>query len=166
MDIVRLRITYDFLRPSIPLSWSDVPFGLDQELLDPKVPIQLAKEQIGDSVPSASTVLALAGLQAGEAARSYVERLAASEPQVSVEQLHEKWLCLVLAWLFEQRKSYQDPLQMVECVYADFGYPRGIAEFVRYMPSDEPDLAAWNERGATIREVEALRGRVFSRALS
>ncbi|WP_394829859.1 DUF2247 family protein [Pendulispora albinea] len=44
--------------------------------------------------------------------------------------------------MFEHRADYADPLQTVEEVYTDFGYPPRIAAFVRYMPSDDPDLGS------------------------
>jgi hypothetical protein len=40
----------------------------------------------------------------------------------------------------ENKDSYSDPLVLVEQLYADFNYPETIASFVRYMPSEEPDL--------------------------
>jgi hypothetical protein len=49
---------------------------------------------------------------------------------------------LVLAWIYEHRGAFLDPLQTVEEVYADFGYPERIAGFVRYMPMDGPDLGS------------------------
>jgi len=47
---------------------------------------------------------------------------------------------LVLAWLYEHRLKLADPLGDVESVYADFDYPEEMSRFVRYMPSDDPDL--------------------------
>ena len=57
-------------------------------------------------------------------------------------ELRDKWLYLVLAWLYEQRGAVPDPLQTVEEVYADFGYPEEIAGLIRYMPMDGPDLGS------------------------
>jgi hypothetical protein len=68
--------------------------------------------------------------------------LAAREPEETLSELRAKWLCVVLAWIFEHRNEYADPLRAVEEVYADFDYPARIASFVRYMPSDDPDLGS------------------------
>ena len=46
----------------------------------------------------------------------------------------------MLAWFCEHRGEVPDPLQRVEEVYADFGYPEQIAKFVRYVPMEGPDL--------------------------
>ena len=71
-----------------------------------------------------------------------IEQLATTEPDQDADKIRSKWLYLVLIWIFEHRESYPDPLQTVEEVYADFGYPERIADFVRYMPMNEPDLVS------------------------
>jgi hypothetical protein len=58
------------------------------------------------------------------------------------EEVREQWLYLTLAWIFEHMAEHSDPLRAVEEVYADFGYPASIANFVRYMPQDGPDLGS------------------------
>jgi hypothetical protein len=57
-------------------------------------------------------------------------------------ELREAWLDVVLAWLYDHRAELEDPLEMVEAVYADFGYPAQIASFVRCMPMQGPDLGS------------------------
>jgi hypothetical protein len=66
--------------------------------------------------------------------------LAEREPNANKDRAAETWLCILLAWLFENRRSVDDPLGLVEEIYADFEYPKKVAAFVRYMPSDEPPL--------------------------
>ena len=60
--------------------------------------------------------------------------LANTEPVVSEEILRQKWLYLILRWLFENREQFSDPLAMVEDIFCDFGHPLEIAKFIRYMP--------------------------------
>jgi hypothetical protein len=45
-----------------------------------------------------------------------------------------KWTYLELKAAFEIRDRLQDPLGLVEEIYADFDYPEAVAAFVRYMP--------------------------------
>jgi hypothetical protein len=47
----------------------------------------------------------------------------------------EVWLYLVLAWIYEHREEFADPLAEIETVYADFGYPEQIEGLVRYLPA-------------------------------
>jgi hypothetical protein len=50
------------------------------------------------------------------------------------------WLYLALAWVYENRNDYSDPLSIVEQLYADFEYPNEIEGFVRFMPPGEGQL--------------------------
>ena len=140
MDIVRLRIPYRFICGRMLLSWVDIYFGLVNELLDPQAPVAFAVDQIGKFEESPAALLDLARLGEGEPNMALVERLAKSEPRRPEDEIRRKWLYLVLAWIYEHRHEYSDPLQRVEEVYADFGYPEQIASFVRYMPMVGPDL--------------------------
>ncbi|HEY0690131.1 MAG TPA: DUF2247 family protein [Kribbella sp.] len=45
------------------------------------------------------------------------------------------WLFLALAWVHEKEGDFLDPYEVVEMLYADFGYPAAIEGFVRFMPS-------------------------------
>ncbi len=45
------------------------------------------------------------------------------------------WLFEALAWVFEHRADFEDPLGVVEMLYADFDYPTEIEGLVRYMPA-------------------------------
>ena len=142
MDIVRLRIPYRFICDRTRLSWRDIHFGLVNELLDPKAPVALAIDQVGELEESPAALLDLAGLGEDEPMMEFVERLAEGEPGRSEDEIRRKWLYLVLAWIYEHRHEYSDPLQRVEEVYADFGYPEQVASFVRYMPMVGPDLGS------------------------
>lgn len=44
------------------------------------------------------------------------------------------WLFLSLAWLWERREEFTDPLETIEVLYAEFDYPEEISGLVRYMP--------------------------------
>lgn len=144
MELVAVSIPYSFIEGRVRLSWREVGFGLNEKLLDPGAPACIAAAQIADSDNSASVLVELAGLEETEddAIRTHVEILASAEPEEDIEGIRRKWLYLTLAWIFERRDEFADPLQCVEEVYADFGYPERVACFVRYMPSDEPDLGS------------------------
>lgn len=142
MDIVRLTIPYDFVRDRIPFSWRAVHFGLENELLDPDAPKELAVGQIGEIEEPSSALLKLASASEGETNMELIGQMAASEPESPEENIREMWLYLVLAWIYEHQNEYADPLQRVEEVYADFDYPERIASFVRYMPMQGPDLGS------------------------
>jgi hypothetical protein len=142
MDVVRLRIPFEFIGDRFPISWRAILFGLQNELLDPAAPMSLAAEQLTKEENSSATLIELAGLSGDEDPSAYVERLARDTPEEAVEEIRSKWVCIVLTWIYEHKDEYEDPLQAVEEVYADFDYPERIAGFVRYMPCNESDLGS------------------------
>ncbi|MBX3725016.1 MAG: DUF2247 family protein [Xanthomonadales bacterium] len=142
MDLVRLRIPYEFVCERTRPSWRDIRFGLLNELLDPKAPVALAIEQVGEVEVPAAALVELAGAGENEPTSEQVRRLADSEPLCSEGGVRAKWLYLVLAWVYEHRSEYSDPLKYVEEVYGDFGYPEQIESFVRNMPMVGPDLGS------------------------
>jgi len=142
MDLVKLSIPWTFVRKNVHLAWRDILFGIDNELLDPDVPIEMATDQIATSESPSAVLIELAGLGKGERSRDLVKQLATTELDPESSVVHDKWLYLVLAWVYEHRAEYSDPLEVVEKIYADFGYPPRIACFVRYMPTCEPDLGS------------------------
>jgi hypothetical protein len=123
------------------MTWQDVLFGLDHGLLDRCAPVELGAELLTEDATN-STLLDLAGLSENEDARPYVEKLASAEIPETIELIRGKWLYMVLDWIYEHKDIYPDPLQAVEEAYADFNYPESIAGFVRYMPSEDPDLGS------------------------
>ena len=137
-----MRIPYRFIRDRTRLSWRDIRFGLRNELLDPEAPAALATDRVGELEESPAVLLELAVVSENEPMMELVERLAECEPQRSEDEIRRKWLYLVLAWIYEHRHEHSDPLQRVEEVYADFGYPEEVASFVRYMPMVGPDLGS------------------------
>ena len=142
MDIVRLCVPYRFVGERTSVCWRDVRFGLLNELLDAQAAIEMAVDQVGEREDPSSSLLELAGAGKNEPIMDLVEQLAGGESPRSEEEIRNKWLYLVLAWIYERRDEDPDPLQRVAEVYADFGYPEQIASFVRYMPMEGRDLGS------------------------
>src|SRR5262245_29014704 len=169
MDLIRLRIPHSFIRGRIPMTWRDVLFGLEQELLDPSAPADFAWEQLTGQQDFEPELVDLARLEKWAPSRWLVETLARREQGQAPEETQRKWLYLVLAWFFEHRDEIADPLGRVELVYADFGYPAEIESFVGYMPSDAPNLgpeqnkarlfAKWNVHLEECRAAFALKAK-------
>lgn len=142
MDIIKLKIPASFVSDRASMSWREVRFGLVNELLDPVAAIDLAVEQVARLKHAPSALIDLAGADGNDPTQGLVDQLADCETERPEDEIRDKWLSLVLAWIYEHRDGYPDPLQTVEEVYADFGYPEQIAGFVRYMPMEEPDLGS------------------------
>lgn len=136
------NIPYEFVVQRAKLGWNEIQFGLDQQLIKPKAAIDKATEQLCGSDAAPKELVELAGLAEYEPVFNLVSLLAKNEVPPSDVQIKAKWLYIVLAWLFENRESMPEVLEIVELVYSDFDYPKDIAPFVRYMPMDEPDCGS------------------------
>jgi hypothetical protein len=81
----------------------------------------------------------LAGVRKNEASQAgeLLQTLANAEPKELDSFKCRKWRFLVLAWLYDNKAQFADPLTEVELVYADFEYPHEIASFVRFMPTTD-----------------------------
>ena len=142
MEFVKLQISLDFIQSRTHMSWRDVLFGMNNELFSPKEATQLAAQQLGERSAPDPALVDLAILSDDESGLQYVQQLAAAEPEEDSDKIQQKWLYLVLAWILEHKDNYSDPLGAVEAVYADFGYPKVISQFVRYMPMLDADLGS------------------------
>ncbi|MEU2124710.1 DUF2247 family protein [Nocardia niwae] len=43
------------------------------------------------------------------------------------------WTYLALAWVHENQAEFEDPFKTVDLLFADFGYPQDVGEFVTFM---------------------------------
>jgi hypothetical protein len=132
---MNFKLPSTFIRPRSHVTWREVEFGLQNGWLTDEAAIELAIDRVnaGDDSPD---VVDLASLLPHDLYKvpEIVRRLAERDPECS----RDKWLFLLLAWLYEHRADVEDPLGVVEELYADFDYPEGMASFVRYMPPQDP----------------------------
>jgi len=63
--------------------------------------------------------------------------LVQNESQIAEQSIVEKWLYVILAYIYDHQDKFEDPLTKVEEIYADFNHPKEIASFVGYMPSSD-----------------------------
>lgn len=140
MEMLDLAIPASFIKQRLGRpTWQEVQFGLENELIDPAAITELAGDDLAQDDPPPQT-LELAISAADEPKLDLVKQLASNEAPDSDRSGPRAWLFLVLAWLYEHRETLADPLASVELVYADFDYPEQVSGFVRYMPSEAPDL--------------------------
>jgi len=142
MEIVKFQIPLEFIQARTYLTWRDVLFGVANELFSPEAAAELAAQQLRKEADTNSALVALVILDEHESRVPLIQRLAAAEPEEDSAEAQQKWLYLILAWIFAHKDSYSDPLGAVEAVYADFGYPKCISSLVRYMPMLDVDLGS------------------------
>ncbi len=112
------------------MSWREALFGLDGELTSSEMPIEMAFDHVSREDRPTPALADLASQSKAVAIRRYVEALANAEPRQEPNEIQGKWLYLALAWVLANKGSFSDPLQMVEKIYADFGYPERKVKFV------------------------------------
>lgn len=139
MEQLAIQVPYSFVRQRTRLSWHDVKFGIEEGILQPKEAIDVAMDAIEHGTES-EQVLALASSCPDDPLLGLVTQIASQERAPDPSVMRRKWAFLILAWVYELRDRFSDPLEIVEKLYADLDYPEQVAPFVRYMPTDEPDL--------------------------
>jgi len=142
MTLYRLSIPYAFIADHARMTWRDVLFGIEHELIAAEAASELAAHRLVTDDDPSPALIELAALAKGESPAALVSALASAESPGDPEQTKRKWLYLVLSWLLHHRNELPDALAAVEEVYADFGYPERVARFVRYMPMIGPDLGS------------------------
>ncbi|HVZ38834.1 MAG TPA: DUF2247 family protein [Candidatus Kapabacteria bacterium] len=140
--MIHIKIPYDFICRSVDIDWQDILFGLENELISSTVAIEQATVILNNSGRYEPDIVDVASCSPADPIIELVARLARREQPRPEGNVREKWLYIILAWLYDHRHSIADPLSMVEEVYADFDYPEEVAPFVRYMPMVGPDLGS------------------------
>lgn len=133
MNSFDIKIQYDFAVKLVVLDWSIIYFGIKNGFFDESVAIEFAISEVEDGKTISDQVLEISFLFKGESVFPFIEELASIEG-VNEDELKEKLLFIIMQWLFDIRQEFEDPLGMVEEIYADFDYPEKIAKVVRYMP--------------------------------
>ncbi|KXF76501.1 hypothetical protein ATN84_25685 [Paramesorhizobium deserti] len=113
------------------LDWHDLKYGLSHKYISEDGVIEFALETLTENSNEIHYDLATCSNHFD--VPRIMEQLAFHEnknPQLS----KQKWLYLILLWVFLHKESYPDPFSVVEEIYADFDYPEEVAPFVRYMP--------------------------------
>jgi hypothetical protein len=147
-------ITFGFLRTHAKITWRDIDYGLKHGLIDASVPIEMAAATLLEepSHPPAVADLAVLTTRDRFDVMDNVKRLADEQATPLPDEERRKWLFLTLAWLYENRALIAQPLEALNAVYAEFGYPEEIKDFIPYMPMSGPDLGSKSANEARLYE--------------
>ena len=47
------------------------------------------------------------------------------------------WIYILLSWVFENKHNYINTFEIIDEIYADFGYPEEASTLIRYIPATE-----------------------------
>ncbi|GAA3199262.1 hypothetical protein GCM10010532_018560 [Dactylosporangium siamense] len=114
------------------------------------VALALAASSAGAALPPAAEELALLLATDLERVGDLVEQLAGQLP--GEPDPGAVWTFLALAWLYEHRDRYTEPLAVLELLYDDLDHPPEMDPFIRFMPGkpvgDAGLLRRWAEHCA------------------
>lgn len=134
---VTMNIPLSFSMKRAPLTWGDVVWAYHKNILSWKDLVSFADFKISSGYfDDQEMEISLLGKD------RIADISAAADSLAGLNEVREriaknKWLYLSLAWLFENKEHMDDPLSVVEDIYADFEYPPQIQSFVRYMPATD-----------------------------
>lgn len=130
-------IPWPFIRERVRLSWAEAAFGYHNQWLSWRGAVELALDCLREGEVDI-LIVRLAGCSKSEAhcVGDLLDKIALQSERADASLSKDKWLYLNLAWLFENREAFDDALDRVEAMYADFDYPEEVAAFVHYMPAD------------------------------
>lgn len=78
----------------------------------------------------------------------FINELCPNFKEDEYENISQKWLYVILSWLWINRENFEDPLDEVESIYTDFDYPAEMDSFIKYMPPTDgydPSLYSYAE---------------------
>lgn len=136
VNSMNIIIPYQYVISHTLITWSDIRFGIENNFLNRDNAIAHAVSTIQKTKAFSKDLEELACLFNGEEIEPFLSNLS-NEECTNENKIKEKWLYLILRWVYEHKYTlYNNPLDMIENIYSDFGYPRTIVGLVRYMPSD------------------------------
>lgn len=148
-------IPTSFILEKVPLTWPEALWGYEHALLGWRSIVQIAENRLsnGSDDPMENELASLTKdytWKVGELLRELSNKCM----DVNHNHTTKKWLYLVLAWIYFNRSDFEDPLRMVEVVFAEFDYPKEIKQFVGFMP-------ATSEYDPCVRTLEENEARLY-----
>lgn len=117
-------------------SWQELVFGVDNKFITDSEIIEYAKFILTEDIVGFDFVLELSIAEGDEDIQGFLRELVSLESIQNEQSIKEKWLYAILLHLYNNKDKYEDALDMVEEIYADFDYPEEMAGFVKYMPAE------------------------------
>lgn len=123
-------------------NWQEILFALKNQIVTVEDVIEYAAYIINEDTMGFDIVLEITCLHSDEDIYPYIHQLIMLEDGQDIADVKDKWLYLILKWLYGIRNDIANVLEIVEEIYELFDYPDSITSFVRYMPSDAGDMGS------------------------
>ncbi|MFF2797081.1 DUF2247 family protein [Lysinibacillus xylanilyticus] len=125
-------VPYEFIINITDLSWSELYFGVKCGFIIPDAAIDKAVKLIEQEKEISTTLFDLGSLYKHESSlvEKYLVELVELEPLQDITAIREKWLYLILSWLFNHQEQYN-------ILYAEVPYEiEGVYEKVSVIWDD------------------------------
>ena len=150
-----INIPYEFINKITNLSWEELYYGIKCGFISPEVAIDKAVQLVNQEESDA--IMNLASLYKDEVdeVEIYLKELTKSEQFQSKDNTKEKWLYIVLAWLYIHQDQYnilyaeipysvENIYEKVNIIWDDFNHP-DILKFLFI----QTDLSDFERSGGT-----------------
>lgn len=136
-----IKIPFSYATNLVNINWNDILYAMENDYFDKASAVEYAVLLLVNG-SSDERIIDLAGLNVHEITKEeilqkFVVKFAYRESSENKKEAKEKIMYILLNLLYENRGIFEDPLKAVEIVYDDFGFPKIIANFVRYMPIEK-----------------------------
>jgi len=118
------------IKKYIIMTWADVIWGLNHNMINTEVAIALAVEEVLAGTEEQAVVL-LASLLNRESYKAYeiITRLA-NQGTTDDQRSRLKWIYLRLQWLYDNREFVSDPIRDLDSLAIEFGEASEILDLV------------------------------------
>lgn len=97
--MITARIPLEFINRKADISWADLAYAFDRQLVSPLLAVQFARQRTAAGSDSTSAERQLAESLPDDPIRSILQALAEGETPKDPSSAEVKWLYLFLAWL-------------------------------------------------------------------
>lgn len=125
------------------LSWKELRYGLNKRYIDERGVSRYASEIL--TLDSCDKQVELASLNFQDLFNAHELLNSLAQDSKTTKDPSKIWIYILLSWLFENKHNYIDPFEIIDEIYADFGYPEEISTLVRYMPATEDSAKSENQ---------------------
>lgn len=128
-------IPADFINEKVNLSWCDIKWGYENNLITSDLAIKKAENIVLTEIyTKAELELSFLIPSESDDIAPFINELCPNFKEDEYVITSQKWLYVILSWLWINRESFKDPLDEVESIYTNFDYPAEIESFIKYMP--------------------------------
>lgn len=142
MNLFFLKYNFKEEMKNYIFNWQEILFALDNKIIASDDVIEYAIYVLNENIIGFDIVLEITCLNKDENVKPYIYELIKLENKQDVSYIKNKWLYIILKWLYDNKDKIENSLEIVEELYELFDYPKSITSFVRYLPSETGDLGS------------------------